>query len=129
VRVEGQDADAIGKTPPVAALGVASDDPVEKKVLDCLKSCYDPEIPVNIVDLGLIYLCEVSDLAPGSYKVDVRMTLTAPGCGMGGMIKDDVERKLAAIAGVTAVDVELVFDPPWDQSRMSEAAKLQLNMM
>ena len=94
-----------------------------------MRSCYDPEIPVNIVDLGLIYDCHLSPLGPGSHRVDVKMTLTAPGCGMGPMLAQDVQNKLLSLEGVEDVAVELVWDPPWNQHMMTEAAKLQLGLM
>ena len=131
-RIEEKNADAIGQelVKPGAPKGESGvDEPLEKQVWDQLKTCYDPEIPVNIVDLGLVYMCELSELSDGGYKIDIRMTLTAPGCGMGGVLKGDVETKVQALPGVKEMDVQLVFDPPWDQSRMSEAAKLQLNLM
>jgi metal-sulfur cluster biosynthetic enzyme len=91
-----------------------------------LKTVRDPEIPVNIVDLGLIYGAEVTAAENGNKRIDVRMTLTAPGCAMSDVIKAEVERKLAGLPEVGEVRVEVVFDPPWDRSKMSEAAKLQL---
>ena len=94
-----------------------------------MRSCYDPEIPVNIVDLGLIYDCHLTPLGAGSYKVDVKMTLTAPGCGMGPMLAQDVQNRVLALEGVDDVAVELVWDPPWNQGMMTEAAKLQLGLM
>jgi FeS assembly SUF system protein len=98
---------------------------VEAAVWGELRSVFDPEIPVNIVDLGLIYSCRITPLEDGS-RVEIQMTLTAPGCAMADAIKAEVERKLAQISGVTQVSVAVVFDPPWDKSRMSEEAKLQL---
>jgi len=92
-------------------------------------SCYDPEIPVNIVDLGLVYDCHISPLNPGSHRVDVKMTLTAPGCGMGPVLAQDVQNRLLSMEGVDDVAVELVWDPPWNQGMMTEAAKLQLGLM
>ena len=100
---------------------------IEEAVWGELRSIFDPEIPVNIVDLGLIYSCAITALA-GGHRVEVRMTLTAPGCVMAGEIKAEVERRLARLAGVREAAVEVVFDPPWDQSRMSEAARLQLGL-
>jgi probable FeS assembly SUF system protein SufT len=91
-----------------------------------LKTVRDPEIPVNIVDLGLIYAAQVKPTESGGKRIEVRMTLTAPGCAMSDVIKAEVERKLAGLPEVKEVHVEVVFDPPWDKSRMSEAAKLQL---
>ena len=91
-----------------------------------MRACYDPEIPVNIVDLGLIYDCGITPLTGGTHRVDVKMTLTAPGCGMGPTLQQDVETNLLSIQGVEEANVELVWDPPWNQGIMSEAAKLQL---
>ncbi len=93
------------------------------------KTCYDPEIPVNIVDLGLVYSCEVSRRDDGSRAAAVRLTLTAPGCGMGEVLVQDVKDKLEQIPTIAATDVELVFDPPWSREMMSEAARLQTGMM
>jgi probable FeS assembly SUF system protein SufT len=129
-RIAGDDADALGKDKPIAAEALADDDKsVEDRVWDALRTCFDPEIPANIVDLGLIYGCEVSAKEDGTNKVSVRMTLTAPGCGMSGVLKADVESKLAKIPGVSEGVVEITFDPPWSQDRMSEAARLQLGFM
>ncbi|RPI05930.1 MAG: DUF59 domain-containing protein [Ignavibacteriae bacterium] len=100
----------------------------EERVWDALKQCYDPEIPVNIVDLGLVYEVKVEEEFPGSANVYIRMTLTAPGCGMGPMIAADVKRRVQQLQGVSNVLVELVFDPIWNPEMMSEAAKLALNM-
>ena len=91
-----------------------------------LKTVRDPEIPVNIVDLGLIYSAEVTSTENGGKRIHIRMTLTAPGCSMSDVIKAEVERKLASLPEVSEVRVEVTFDPPWDRSKMSEAAKLQL---
>jgi metal-sulfur cluster biosynthetic enzyme len=101
---------------------------IEEAVWRELRTVFDPEIPVNIVDLGLIYACSITPLASGDpcHRVEVTMTLTAPGCAMSDVIKGEVERKLAQIPGVSEVQVAVVFDPPWDKSRMSDAAKLQL---
>ena len=131
VRVASHDADAIGQEveaetdmkPP------ESEGDLEKLVWDELRTVYDPEIPVNIADLGLIYKCEVSPHPEGDYKVDIDMSLTAPGCGMGDVLKMEVESKLERLPGVKACEVELVFDPPWDMSMMPEATKLQLGML
>ena len=101
--------------------------PVEK-VWEALKECYDPEIPVNIVELGLVYELRVEEEVAGEANVYIRMTLTAPGCGMGPMIASDVKRRVSQIQGVKNVLVELVFDPIWSTSMMSEAAKLMLNI-
>ena len=101
----------------------------EARVREVLGTIYDPEIPASILELGLVYLAHVEALPRGGQKVTVRMTLTAPGCGVGEVLLDDVRRKVGAIPGVSEVDVELVFDPPWDPSMMSEAARLQLGFM
>ena len=94
-----------------------------------MKTCYDPEIPVNIVDLGLIYSCSLSDNSKGGSNVEIKMTLTAPGCGMGDMIAGEVKQKIEGIPGTADVSVELVWDPPWDRDMINEAAKLQLGML
>jgi probable FeS assembly SUF system protein SufT len=130
-RVAGTDADAIGKepmTPPELAADAADGD-VELLAWQQLRTCFDPEIPINIVDLGLVYRCDVSRTGEGDRKVAVEMTLTAPGCGMGEVLVDDVRSKLELIPTVAEADVELVFDPPWNQSMMSEAARLETGML
>jgi len=130
-RIAGEDADAIGKEAPEAlALSEdAGDEEVEKLVWEQLRTCFDPEIPVNIVELGLVYTVELGRRDDGERKVDVRMTLTAPACGMGDILVDDVRSKVERIPTVAEADVELVFDPPWNQSMMSEAAKLETGML
>ncbi|NNF15137.1 MAG: putative Fe-S cluster assembly protein SufT [Gammaproteobacteria bacterium] len=130
-RISGIDADALGKEP-VPAPEVpenASDADIEQIVQAQMRSCYDPEIPINIVDLGLIYRCEISRNSDGSRAIEVDMTLTAPGCGMGEILVHDVQSKLAIIPTVASVKVELVFDPPWNHSMMSDEARLQTGMM
>ena len=130
-RIAGTDADAIGKQPP-AAIEVAdgaSDADVERVVWDQLRTCYDPEIPINVVDLGLIYDCTLEPSDDGQRRVEVRMTLTAPGCGMGDILVEDVRSKLMMIPTIIDADVELVFDPPWNRQMMSEAAMLETGMM
>jgi probable FeS assembly SUF system protein SufT len=102
---------------------------VNRVVWDQLRTCFDPEIPINIVDLGLVYDCAITPNADGTRDVAVKMTLTAPGCGMGEVLVADVRDKLRLIPTVRNTDVELVFDPPWNQSMMSEAARLQTGMM
>ena len=102
---------------------------LEERIWEALKECYDPEIPVNIVDLGLVYKVTVDDSIPGEANVFVTMTLTAPGCGMGPVIAGDVKRRVQMVSDVTNVRVDLVFDPIWNPGMMSEAAKLQLNML
>jgi probable FeS assembly SUF system protein SufT len=131
-RIEGKDADALGLE--VAAKPASTGAPVtqerlEKEIWNQLRSCYDPEIPVNIVDLGLVYDCHITPLPAGSHRVDVKMTLTAPGCGMGPMIAQDVQNKLLGLEGVEDVAVELVWDPPWNQAMLTEQAKLQLGLL
>lgn len=132
VRVSGQDVEAIGKTPS-ATEDIKPEDltseKLEEMVWDALKTCYDPEIPVNIVDLGLVYLCELREGEDARKDVHIKMTLTAPGCGMGPVLASDVKMKLEALPGVRNAEVEVVFDPVWDRSMMSEAARLQLGMM
>ena len=102
---------------------------VKEKIIEVLKGCYDPEIPVNIVDLGLIYRCDITPLGNGERSIRVDMTLTAPGCGMGEILVQDAQEKIAVIPTISDVVVELVFDPPWSQEMMSEAARLQTGMM
>jgi len=131
-RIEGRNADALGIATEAKSAGTGppvSQEHLEKEIWNQLRSCYDPEIPVNIVDLGLIYDCHIAPLNPGSHKVDVKMTLTAPGCGMGPMLAQDVQNKLLGLEGVDDVAVELVWDPPWNQGMMTEAAKLQLGLL
>jgi probable FeS assembly SUF system protein SufT len=131
VRISGREVEAIGKTPQDVATVAPEEitpEKLEEMVWDALKTCYDPEIPVNIVDLGLVYLCELAD-AEGGKKVNIKMTLTAPGCGMGPVLAGDVRSKIMALPGVKDAEVEVVFDPVWDRSMMSEAARLQLGMM
>ena len=132
-RIEGKDADALGLQGKVSkaaetAGGEGGSREIEKSVSERLKTCFDPEIPVNIVDLGLIYQCRVTDLPEGGSRVDVKFTLTAPGCGMGEILKVDIRNKIADVPGVKQVNVELVWDPPWDQSMISGAAKIQLGI-
>lgn len=132
-RIAGKDADALGFAPeePVAAPArPAQGGPVNlDEVWEQLKNCYDPEIPVNIVDLGLVYDCKVSEVPEGGNRVEVKMTLTAPGCGMGGVIAQDAENRIREVPGVDDVQVEIVWDPVWNQSMMSDAARLQLGLM
>jgi len=132
VRIEGQDGDAIGmaaaaESKPTASSLAKSDAEMEEAVWDQLRSCFDPEIPVNIVELGLIYHCSVRPLEGGGYQAMVRFTLTAQGCGMGEVLKEDIERKLLAL-GLREVDVQLVWDPPWNQNMMSPSAKQELGI-
>ena len=130
-RLAGADADAIGKdiTQAPELPPNASDDDVLAAAWDQMRTCYDPEIPINIVDLGLIYECSVSTQPDGQRVVNVRLTLTAPGCGMGDVLVQDVRQKLEIIPTVARAEVELVFDPPWNHTMMSEVARLQTGMM
>ncbi len=129
VRVAGKDGDALGlvilELPDINK----TEGSIEDKIQTQLKTCFDPEIPVNIVDLGLIYNTVVMPLGMNDHRVEVVMTLTAPGCGMGPVLLGEIEEKLRQIKGVTDVKVDLVFDPPWDRSKMSDEAKLQLGLM
>jgi probable FeS assembly SUF system protein SufT len=129
-RVAGTDADAIGKEPvePPELPDDATEEDVEKLIWAQLKTCFDPEIPVNIVDLGLVYRCELERNDAGERSVAVDMTLTAPGCGMGPILVEDVRSKISLIPTIAQVDVELVFDPPWNHMMMSEAARLETGM-
>ena len=150
-RIEGRDADALGveEDPAAGDRGGGELNACEQgsqprtttggdsagwhapdvdEVLDRLRSVYDPEIPVNVVDLGLIYGCEVHPTYSGGYRVAVWMSMTAPGCGMGDILRAEAAERILEVAGVTDADVELVFEPPWDLGRMSEAARLQLGM-
>lgn len=132
VRVSGPEVEAIGKTPSETADVKAEEltpEKLEEMVWSALKTCYDPEIPVNIVDLGLVYHCAVTPLPQGGHRVEVKMTLTAPGCGMGSAIAADAEAKIARLPSVEQASVEVVFEPPWNPNMMSEAARLELGMM
>ncbi len=133
-RIESKDADALGlevvaTTAVAAATGPLTLEELEKKVWEQLKTCYDPEIPVNIVDLGLIYDCHLTPIGESNFKADVKMTLTAPGCGMGPVLAQDVQNKLVSLEPIDEANVELVWDPPWNQGMMTEAAKLQLGLL
>lgn len=130
VRLQGRDADAIGREPPkapVIPVDVAVDD-VRDLVWQTLKTCYDPEIPVDIVELGLVYGFEVTPVDEAQVRVVIQLTLTAPGCGMGEILAEEVADKVLALPRVAEVTVDFVFDPPWDRSRMSEAALLTLGL-
>ena len=130
-RIEGKDADALGKEPtrgPEVPEN-ASDADLEKAVFDQLRTVYDPEIPINVVDLGLIYEARLEPTPDGKRKAMIRMTLTAPGCGMGDILVADAKAKVLEIPGIAEADVQLTFDPPWTQDKMSEAARLQAGLM
>jgi probable FeS assembly SUF system protein SufT len=126
-RIAGKDADALGLEPTTAPelSENASDEDIEQLVWEQMKTCFDPEIPINVVDLGLIYDCRIAPLDNGKRRVEVKMTLTAPGCGMGGILIEDVKERLEVIPLIEEANVELVFDPPWNQTMMSEEAKLR----
>jgi len=134
-RIAEQDGDALGleakvaSAPSAPSAGPVTQDQLEKQVWESLKTCYDPEIPVNIVDLGLIYDCHLTPVGENNFKADVKMTLTAPGCGMGPVLAQDVQNKLVSLEPIDEANVELVWDPPWNQSMMTEAAKLQLGLL
>lgn len=129
VRIAGRDGDALGlvilEESDINELPGTLDEKIEAQ----LRTCFDPEIPVNIVDLGLVYETQLLPLGKNEYRVEIKMTLTAPGCGMGPVLVTDIQEKLRAIKEVAEVHVDLVFDPPWDRSKMSEAAKLQLGLL
>lgn len=134
VRIGGSDADALGQdVPSLAAEETAPPgyrpEEIVPMVWKQLRTCFDPEIPVNIVDLGLVYHCQVVPVTEGKNRVEVKFTLTAPGCGMGEVLKLDIEDKIRGLPSVAEIDVEVVFDPPWSQNMMSEAAQLELGLL
>lgn len=133
VRIASKDVDALGLEVATSesAQDLAPADPaeLEKMIWEQMRTVYDPEIPVNVVDLGLVYSCKVTPLPAGGNKAEVTMTLTAPGCGMGGVLQMDAESKIRSLPGINEVDVQVVVDPPWNPSMMSEAAKLELGML
>jgi len=133
-RVEGKDADALGFEPSEDTgikpeQGPVTASWVEEASWQVLSTVYDPEIPVDIVNLGLVYACDVIPLGEETFRIEVKMTLTAPGCGMGTMIADEARNKLLSIHGVDEVTVDLVWDPPWGREMMSEAARLQMGLL
>ena len=130
-RIAGENADAIGKRAPqpLELADTEDDAAVEKLVWDQLRTCFDPEIPINVVELGLIYDCQIERLDDGRRKVNIQMTLTAPACGMGDVLVDDVRNKVERVPTVAEADVDLVFDPPWGRHMMSEAAQLETGML
>lgn len=133
-RIEANDADALGKevvTPErTGSSGPLTREQLEEQIWTELKNVYDPEIPVNVVDLGLIYDCRLTAMegSEKTYHADVKMTLTAPGCGMGPVLQQDVSNRLLSMEGIEEAEVDLVWDPPWNQGMMSEAARLQLGL-
>jgi probable FeS assembly SUF system protein SufT len=130
-RIAGDDADALGKEPPapLELADGADDSAVEALVWKQLRTCFDPEIPVNVVELGLVYDVELERLDDGQRKVNIKMTLTAPGCGMGDVLVEDVRTKVERVPTVVEADVDLVFDPPWNQTMMSDVARLETGML
>jgi probable FeS assembly SUF system protein SufT len=129
LRIADKDADALGAPSAAAPAPMVEGPFAEERVWEQLRTVFDPEIPVNLVDLGLIYRCQAVPLPEGGHRVEIAMSMTAPGCGMGDVLKEDVRRKVQSVPGVRKVEVEVVWDPPWDASRMSEAARLQLGWM
>ncbi len=130
-RIAGKDADALGKEPPMIPElpPDATDEDVERLIIEQMKTCFDPEIPINIVDLGLVYDCNIDHQADGQRIAHIRMTLTAPGCGMGDILAEDVKSKVELVPTVKQVHVQIVFDPPWDQDMMSDTAKLEVGLL
>lgn len=129
-RISAADCDAIGFDSPQSEAATAEDSPFDiQHVFTKLETVFDPEIPVNVVDLGLIYLCEATEIEGGGHHVKIEMSMTAPGCGMGDILREDARERVKTVPGVTDVDVTIVWDPPWDRSRMSESARLQLGML
>lgn len=127
-RIDGKDADALGKVAADPLADLPPDSSIQDQVWAMLRLVYDPEIPVNIVDLGLVYACDVTE-KDGEYWVAIRMTLTAPGCGMGPVIAADAQDRVRSIPKVADAEIELVFDPPWDRSMMSDEARLELGLL
>ncbi len=130
-RIAGEDAEAIGKEsvkPPELPPNATEED-VRKLAWDQMRTCYDPEIPINIVDLGLVYKCEVTERPEGDHKVAIDFTLTSPACPLWGMLLEDIKRKVQSVPGVAESDVQVVFAPPWSTAMMTDAARLQLGLM
>ena len=133
-RISGENADALGEEPkteePAAQHSEDHEGPPDNEALwEQLKNVYDPEIPVNIVDLGLVYSCEITETQPNFHRVDVKMTLTAPGCGMGPAIAADAKAKVLSVPGVKDAEVEIVWDPPWNQEMITEEGKMKLGLI
>jgi probable FeS assembly SUF system protein SufT len=127
-RLDSKDADALGKTNLTFTLAQNENIALEDKIWSILRTCYDPEIPVNIVDLGLIYGIDITPDNENKSNITIRMTLTAPGCGMGPIIATDAKQKVLSLPEVKSVEIEMIFDPPWDRTMMSEQAKLELGL-
>ena len=129
VRISAEDSAAIGLSGSSAEKVIENDGPFDlDQVIAQLKNVFDPEIPINVVDLGLIYVCRAEPLPDGTQRVEIRMSMTAPGCGMGDVLIEDARTAVQSVPGVSEIDIELVWDPPWSQDRMSDAARLQLGM-
>ena len=133
-RIQGKDADALGEETPEQAQALASDSnhngpPNDDAIWEAMKTVFDPEIPVNIVDLGLVYSMQVSEIEDRQYAVSVTMTLTAPGCGMGPAIAEDAKGRIENVPGVKSAHVDIVWDPPWSQDMISEEGKMQLGLI
>ena len=133
VRISGREVEAIGKVPQevpqTAETHELTAEKLEEMVWDQLKTCFDPEIPVNIVDLGLVYLCELAESEDGRKDVKIKMTLTAPGCGMGPAIAEDAKSKILLVPGVSDADVRITWEPPWNQQMISEEGKMKLGLI
>ena len=129
VRIDAKDGDALGKEAASSASAEEIGEITEEKIFEKLRLVFDPEIPVNIVDLGLVYDCKVEKTPEGTNKVEVKMTLTAPGCGMGPVIAGDAREKVLSLPGVSEANVELVWSPAWNQAMISEVGKMQLGLM
>lgn len=132
-RIDAKNADALGfeveEKDELVEKEITGDGSVDEDLVwDQLRTCYDPEIPINIVELGLIYECNITPLGADGNQVDVVMTLTAAGCGMGDFLADDVRTKILTVPNVTRVNVDVTFEPPWNQEMMSEAARLETGM-
>ena len=128
-RISAEDVRTLGLDSEMIDREVASSGPFDlERVIEQLRTVFDPEIPINVVDLGLIYECIAQPLADGSHRVEIKMSMTAPGCGMGDVLKDDARSRVQMVPGVSEVDVELVWDPPWDLSRLTDVARLELGL-
>ncbi len=129
--IAGKDVDALGKTPTTEPAPQESGEApsTEKLVWAQLKTCYDPEIPHSIVDLGLVYDCKITDTDEAAKKVNIKMTLTAPGCGMGPAIAEDAKSKVLLVPGVSTADVRITWDPPWNQQMISEEGKMKIGLV
>ncbi len=128
-RIDEKNFDAVGRETPAEAADGAEGGTLEERVWAGMRKCYDPEIPVNIVDLGLVYDCQIDEGGPDGHRVSIKMTLTAPGCGMGPVLAQDVKTRIEELPDVEHAEVEIVLDPPWNQNMMTEAAKLQLGFL